>query len=294
MILPTPHGWMRGPVSMLSLSSNDVKTNHEESSDLVMEQTMGVMDGFDLTGRTAVVTGATRGLGRAFARALAEAGAQVVIVGRDAAAAAEVEAELAALGRDSLVVLADVTRRPEVERIRDQALDRFGSVQVLVNNAGSCVHAPALQVTDEQWRQVMSVNVDAVWLCCQVFGAHMVQQGRGSIVNIGSMSGQIVNRPQWQPGYNASKAAVHHLTRSLAAEWAPLGVRVNALAPGYVKTDMSPVDEPHFQRHWIEDAPLQRYAAPSELGPAMVYLASDASSFVTGSVLVIDGGYTVF
>jgi NAD(P)-dependent dehydrogenase (short-subunit alcohol dehydrogenase family) len=108
------------------------------------------------------------------------------------------------------------------------------------------------------------------------------------------MSGQIVNRPQWQPGYNASKAAVHHLTRSLAAEWAPFGVRVNALAPGYIKTDMSPVDDPQYHQHWIADAPQQRYATPDELGPAIVYLASDASSFVTGSVLMIDGGYTVF
>ena len=113
-------------------------------------------------------------------------------------------------------------------------------------------------------------------------------------VNVGSISGQIVNRPQWQPAYNASKAAVHQLTKSLAAEWAPLGVRVNALAPGYIKTDMASVDDPQYRRMWIEDAPQQRYATPDELGLAMVFLASDASSFVTGSVLVIDGGYTVF
>jgi len=136
--------------------------------------------------------------------------------------------------------------------------------------------------------------VDALWIVSQVFGRHMVERGAGTIVNIGSMSGSIVNRPQWQPAYNASKAAVHHLTRSLAAEWAPLGVRVNALAPGYMKTEMAPVDEPQFQRHWIEDAPQQRYGMPDELGPAVVFLASDASSFMTGSVLTIDGGYTVF
>jgi NAD(P)-dependent dehydrogenase (short-subunit alcohol dehydrogenase family) len=255
---------------------------------------MSVLDKFDLTGRTAVVTGATRGLGRAFARALAEAGADIVVVGRDGTAAAEVAREIDGLGRRAHVVLADITRREEVERLRDAALDAFGRVDVLVNNAGDCIHRPALEVTDAEWRRVMDVNLDAVWTCSQVFGAHMIERGRGSIVNIGSMSGQIVNRPQWQPAYNASKAAVHHLTRSLAAEWAPFGVRVNALAPGYVKTDMSPVDEPQYRQHWIEDAPQRRYATPDELGPAIVYLASDASSFVTGSVLVIDGGYTVF
>jgi NAD(P)-dependent dehydrogenase (short-subunit alcohol dehydrogenase family) len=252
------------------------------------------LERFDLTGRTAVVTGSTRGLGRGFAIALAQGGANVVVVGRDADAAAEVEAELNEIGPGALTVLADVTQRAELERVLAASVARYGHVDVLVNNAGACVHRPALEVSDDEWRSVMNVNVDALWMGCQVFGRHMTQRGRGSIVNIGSISAQIVNRPQWQPGYNASKAAVHQLTKSLAAEWAPMGVRVNAMAPGYIKTDMAPVDDPRFRRMWIEDAPQQRYATPDELGPAMVFLASDASSFVTGSVLVIDGGYTVF
>lgn len=255
---------------------------------------MPVLDRFDLRGRTAVVTGSTRGLGRAFARALAEAGANIVIVGRDPSAAETVRKELDSLGAASLTVMADVTARPDVERIAAAATDRFGRVDILVNNAGACIHKPALDVTDEEWRQVMGVNLDGLWIACQVFGRHMIESGGGTIVNIGSMSGSIVNRPQWQPAYNASKAAVHHLTRSLAAEWAPHNVRVNALAPGYMHTDMSPIHEERFQRYWIEDTPQQRAGEPDELGPAIVFLASDASSFMTGSVLTVDGGYTVF
>ena len=254
----------------------------------------GVLSKFQLGGKTAVVTGATRGIGRALARALAEAGANIVIVGRDEAAAREVEAELSELGTPTLTVIAEITERAAVERVLAATLERFGRADILINNAGTCIHKPALDVTDEEWRQVMSVNVDALWITSQVFGRQMVAQGGGTIVNIGSISAQIVNRPQWQPAYNASKAAVHQLTKSLAAEWAPHGVRVNALAPGYVKTDMAPVDEPQFKQRWIDDAPQQRAALPEELGPAVVFLASEASSFMTGSVLVMDGGYTLF
>jgi NAD(P)-dependent dehydrogenase (short-subunit alcohol dehydrogenase family) len=255
---------------------------------------MAVLDRFDLTGRTAVVTGSTRGLGRAFARALAEAGANVVIVGRNAAGAAEVERELGALGVGTLVVLADMTVRADIERLLAESAERFGRIDVLVNNAGACIHKPALEVTDAEWRDVMGVNLDGLWIASQVFGRQMIEAGGGVIVNVGSMSAAIVNRPQWQPAYNASKAAVHHLTRSLAAEWAPHGVRVNALAPGYMHTDMTPLHEPRFQRYWIEDTPQQRAGEPEELGGAIVFLASDASSFMTGSVLTVDGGYSVF
>ncbi len=255
---------------------------------------MGVLDAFSLAGKVSVVTGANRGIGRALAGALAEAGSDVVLLVRSAEAAAPVSAELAGLGVRSEAVVADVTRPDEVEAAVQTIAQDYGRIDVLVNNAGFCIHRPALEVTPEEWRTVMDVNVDGVWNCAQAFGRQMVAQQSGAIVNIGSISGQIVNRPQWQPGYNASKAAVHQLTKSLAAEWAPYGVRVNALAPGYIKTEMAPVDEPQFRRQWIEDAPMQRYAMPAELGPSVVYLASAASGFVTGEVLVIDGGYTLF
>lgn len=255
---------------------------------------MSVLDQFSLAGRTALVTGATRGLGRAFAFALAEAGADIVVHGRDDALAAEVAEEIRALGRTAAVVLGDLTDSATVERVVAEATAATGGIDVLVNNAGACVHRPALEVTDEEWSHVLDTNVTALWKMSQAVGAQMVERGSGTIVNVGSISAMIVNRPQFQPAYNASKAAVHQLTKSLAAEWGTKGVRVNALAPGYIKTDMSPVDEPQFRRMWIEDSAMQRYATPDELGGAMVFLASDASRFVTGSVLVIDGGYTLY
>jgi NAD(P)-dependent dehydrogenase (short-subunit alcohol dehydrogenase family) len=255
---------------------------------------LSVLETFALPGRVAVVTGGNRGLGRAFAHALGEAGATVAVLARDTAASAAVVGELGDKGVQAAAFEADMADRSAVARAAERITAEFGRVDILVNNAGTCIHRPALEVTEEEWRSVIDVNLTGVWHGCQVFGAAMVEAGGGVIVNIGSMSGQIVNRPQWQPACNASKAGVHHLTKSLAAEWAPFGVRVNAVAPGYVRTDMTPIDRPEFAEHWIGDAPQKRAATPEEIAPAVVFLASPASGFMTGAVLVIDGGYTVF
>ena len=255
---------------------------------------MAVLEAFDLSGKKALVTGGNRGLGRAFALALAEAGADVAIAARDGERSKAVLDELADRSVRGVAVTADITRRADVERMTTEVLDEFGRIDILVNNAGDCVHRAALDVPDDEWHRVVDVNLHGVWLCSTVTARHMIEQGGGVMVNIGSISSLIVNRPQWQPAYNASKAAVHQLTKSLAAEWAPHHIRVNALAPGYVKTEMAPVDRPEFRQHWIEDSPMQRYAVPEEIAPSVVYLASDASSFMTGSVLVIDGGYTLW
>jgi NAD(P)-dependent dehydrogenase (short-subunit alcohol dehydrogenase family) len=252
---------------------------------------VSVLDTFDLSGKVAVVTGGNRGLGAAWVRGLVDVGATVVIAARDDERSRDT-AERIGDGVDSVHL--DVRDADDVRRALDTIVERHGRVDILVNNAGTCIHRPALEVAGDEWEQVIDINLNGLWRCSQTFGGHMIDNGGGVIVNIGSISAQIVNRPQMQPAYNASKAAVHQLTKSLAAEWAPHGVRVNALAPGYTKTEMAAVDRPEFRARWIEDAPMQRYAMPDELGPALVFLASDASSFMTGATLVMDGGYTLF
>jgi NAD(P)-dependent dehydrogenase (short-subunit alcohol dehydrogenase family) len=255
---------------------------------------MTVLDGFLLHGKNALVTGAGRGIGRALAIALAEAGAKIALVGRDSASAQKTLGLVREAGSDGVVVSADINTDEGVKAAVETTVSTLGSLDILVNNAGDCIHKPALEVTREDYDAVMGVNVEALYFLSQAAAKVMAKQGHGNIINIGSISALIVNRPQFQPIYNASKAAVHHLTKSLAAEWAPLGIRVNAIAPGYIKTEMAPVDEPRFKARWIDDSPQERYAMPEELGATAVYLAGDGSSFMTGSIIVLDGGYTLY
>ena len=249
---------------------------------------------FSVEGKKALITGGNRGLGFAFTRALAECGASVAFIGRNAEANEAAVERLADVGVHAHGLGADLSKDDDVTRSVDEAVEVLGGLDIVVNNAGTCFHNPAWDATDEQWQEVFDLNVRAVWKVSLAAGRHLRAAGGGAIVNIGSISALIVNRPQAQAPYNASKAAVHPLTRSLAAEWAPDNIRVNAVAPGYVKTEMAPVDRPDLQRMWIEDAPQQRYAMPEEIAPTVVYLCSPAAAFVTGSVLVIDGGYTVY
>lgn len=251
-------------------------------------------EAFDLTGSHVLVTGGHKGLGRAMAEAAAAAGARITVTARDHDAAARAEHELRDQGYQAQGIPLDVTDTPAITRAFDCATSGFDTVTGLINNAGVSIGAAALSTTDSIWRTVMATNLDGVWHCSRAFAQQLDPSTRGSIVNMGSISASIVNRPRWQAPYLASKAAVHQLTKALAAEWADRGIRVNALAPGYFLTDMSPVDQPEYHGYCIEPVPLQRPGEPHELGPAAVFLLSGASGFMTGAIVTIDGGYTLY
>jgi NAD(P)-dependent dehydrogenase (short-subunit alcohol dehydrogenase family) len=248
------------------------------------------LEKYDLKGRLAVVTGGGQAIGLACVEALAEAGARVVIADYNEKIAEDGRDAMKAKGYACDVAVVDVTDAKGIEALAD----KLGKVDILVNNAGIArSEIPAEKMEDERWLNVLDVNLNGTFWCCRSFGKRMLGAGKGAIVNVGSMSGFIVNRPQEQAHYNASKAAVHHLTKSLAAEWGARGVRVNAVAPTYINTPLNAFvkSKPEMYNAWIGGTPMARMGEVDEVASAVLFLASDAASLMTGAIVLVDGGY---
>jgi NAD(P)-dependent dehydrogenase (short-subunit alcohol dehydrogenase family) len=260
---------------------------------------MAILDRFRLSGRVALVTGAGQGIGRGYAHALGEAGAAVAVVDIAEEKARTVAQELTAKGIDAIAAKTDVTDRSDVQRMVDAVVKKWGKLTIGVNNAGIGQWVDAQDITDEIWRKIMRLNLDAVLYCAQAEAREMRKARYGKIINTASMSGHIVNTPQNQTPYNVSKAGVLHMTRSLAAEWAADGIRVNSISPGYTRTALvenlvaTPAGKKMLDT-WLPMIPLHRMAEVEDLQGAIVYLAGEASDYMTGSDLIIDGGYCVF
>jgi gluconate 5-dehydrogenase len=260
---------------------------------------MGVLDRFRLDGRTAVITGGSRGLGRAMAQGLAEAGADLILIGRDAETLEAARKELTALGRWVAVVAGDVSTPAGAEAACKAALALNRPVGILVNNVGGRrVDLPTESMPLEQWQQLIDLNLTSALVCSQQLCKGMIERRRGSVINVTSIAGPVVSIPGiGGRHYETAKAALTGLTRAMAADWAPHNVRVNAIAPGGFLTDPNRrwfKEKPEFQAAFESRIPMARLGEPDELAPAAVYLASDASSYVTGATLFVDGGYTLW
>ncbi len=244
-----------------------------------------------------MITGGGTGIGLTAALAFSEAGADVVIAGPENAVLLEARRTLKAKGHDVGTELLDITRPEACQEVADRTNRDRGPVDILVANAGvTWPDTAAEDLTDDAWRKLFDVNVHGTFWTCRAFGRHMLDRKAGAIVTTGSISGVISNKPQGQAHYNSSKAAIHHLTKCLAGEWAPRGVRVNCVAPTYVNTSMSNgnAGNPHYFGPWMEFTPMGRMVEPEEIAAVMLFLASDASSAMTGSVVLADAGYTVW
>lgn len=243
-----------------------------------------------LDGKVGIVTGGGRGLGRAVALALADAGADIVVASRTRDVIDSVAEDIRKKGRRALAVQADVTQAIEVESLADKTLREFTKIDILVNNSGVAVSKPLMELSADEWHRIMETNVTGMYHCTRAVGKHMIARAGGRVINIASVDG-LVGVPNLT-AYCASKGAVIQFTRALAVEWARHHITVNAIAPGYFYTDMSKqaLDDETLRPKILRNIPLRRVGQPEELGPLAVYLASDASGFMTGSVIVIDGG----
>jgi NAD(P)-dependent dehydrogenase (short-subunit alcohol dehydrogenase family) len=245
---------------------------------------------FGLQGKVALVTGGGRGIGQVVAQGLAKAGAEIAIISRSGAD--ETVRLIETAGGKAYSLLADVTDEGAVDAAIQTILSRSSSLDIVFNNAGVCIHKDTLEASIAEWREVLDINLSGEYIVARAAGRIMIERKiRGSIINMASMSGSIVNIPQWQASYNASKAGVIHMTRSLAVEWAPYGIRVNSLSPGYIATPMS-VDTPQeLKDAWMPLIPAGRMGKPEELIGAVLYLAADSSGYTSGSDLIVDGAY---
>lgn len=250
-------------------------------------------DIFSLKGKVAIVTGGNQGIGKVVAGYIADAGADIVII--DLNDATKVANEIAAeYGVRTMAITCNVTKPEEVEKAIAEASKKMGTLDLLFNNAGICLHKDALDCTPQDWLNVVNVNLNGIFFMAQAFGKYLVRNGKkGNIVNTASMSATIVNIPQGQASYNSSKAGVAHLTKSLAVEWAQKGIRVNSISPGYMMTEMTGKVRQDWQDFWVSSIPFKRMGKPEELAGAVIYLLSDASTYTSGCDMLIDGCFTV-
>ena len=249
---------------------------------------------FNLSGKVAAITGGASGIGLEAARALGQCGAKIELMDMNAEALDKVAGDFAKDGIAVETSVLDVTDPDAVNNTAETVRARSGAVDMLLNSAGIARLHDAISVSDAEWQLVMDVNVNGTFWCCRAFGKHMVEAGRGSIINMGSMSGTIINRPQYASSYMVSKGAIHQLTKALAVEWAKTGVRVNAVAPGYIGTEMTLEmrSRPELFDTWLDMTPMGRCGDPAEVASVILFLASPASTYMTGSIVAVDGGYT--